>query len=254
MVLSTTQVESYRRDGYIAAIDVIEEPKISEYRQRFDELEARVGKETAQIGVIDYHFEEEFIWELATNPTVLDTIEALIGPNVLLLATHFFNKYGEGKEAEAFVAWHQDVTFWGLDPPMAITAWYAVDDSDVDNGCMRVIPSTHVSGILEHGKAEQAGNLLSINQEVSVMPEQEETAVDLPLRAGQVSIHDGTLIHGSLPNRSNRRRCGLTLRYIPTWVRQAEENSLASIGGRWNPVLVRGVDAERNFGEREQPW
>ena len=139
MVLSTGQVESYRRDGYIAAIDVIEEPKISQYRQRFDELEVRVGKETAQIGLIDYHFEEEFIWDLATNPKVLDTIEALIGPNVLLLATHFFNKYGEGKEAEAFVAWHQDVTFWGLDPPMAITAWYAVDDSDVENGCMQVI-------------------------------------------------------------------------------------------------------------------
>ena len=254
MVLSTAQVEAYRRDGYIRAIDVIEEPQVSLYRRRFDDLEARVGKETAQVGLLDYHFEEEFIWEIATHPTILDTIEALIGPNALLLATHFFNKYGEGEKAEAFVAWHQDVTFWGLEPPMAITAWYAVDDSDAENGCMQVIPSTHVSGVLEHGKAEQAGNLLSINQEVHVTPEQAASAVDLPLRAGQVSIHDGTLIHGSLPNRSGRRRCGLTLRYVPTWVRQAEENSLASLGGRWKPALVRGVDAEKNFGERERPW
>ena len=135
---------------------------------------------------------------------------------MLLLATHFFNKYGEGEEAEAFVAWHQDVTFWGLEPPTAITAWYAVDDSDVENGCMQVIPCTHVSGVVEHGKAEQAGNLLSINQEVHVTSDEAASAVDLPLQAGQISIHDGTLIHGSLPNRSNRRRCGLTLRYVPT--------------------------------------
>lgn len=254
MILSPAQVDAYRRDGFIGAIDVIDGPQVNSYREAFDDLEARVGKETAQIGLVDYHFEEEFIWKLATHPSILDAIEALIGPNVLLLATHFFNKYGEGKEAEAYVAWHQDVTFWGLDQPMAITAWYAVDDSDVENGCMQVIPSTHVSGVREHGKAAQAGNLLSINQEVGVSPEQAETAVDLPLRAGQVSIHDGTLIHGSLPNRSDRRRCGLTLRYIPTWVRQAGENSLASIGGRWKPVLVRGVDAEKNFGERERPW
>ena len=172
----------------------------------------------------------------------LNAIEKLIGPNVFLLATHFFNKYGEGDQAEAFVAWHQDVTFWGLEPPMAITAWYAVDDSDEENGCMQVIPGTHVSGVVEHGKAEQSGNLLSINQEVHVSPEQSASAVDLPLDAGQVSIHDGTLIHGSLPNRSNRRRCGLTLRYVPTWVRQAEANSF---GGRWKPVLVRGQDERR---------
>ena len=80
------------------------------------------------------------------------------------------------------------------------------------------------------------------------------SAVDLPLGAGQISIHDGTLIHGSLPNCSERRRCGLTLRYIPTWVRQAEENSVASLGGRWKPVLVRGTDAEQNFGARARPW
>ncbi len=251
MVLSTAEVEAYRRDGYIGAVDVIDGDKVSEYRHAFDDLEARVGKETAQIGLIDYHFEERFIWELASHPTILDAVEALIGPNVLLLATHFFNKYGEGEDAEAFVAWHQDVTFWGLEPPLAITAWYAVDDSDTENGCMQVVPGTHVSGVVEHGKAEQAGNLLSINQEVHVTAEDAAGAVDLPLKAGQISIHDGTLIHGSLPNRSNRRRCGLTLRYVPTWVRQAEDNSL---DGRWKPVLVRGKDEEQNFGQLRTPW
>ena len=251
MTLSAAQVEAYKRDGYLNAVDVLKGTEAARYRQLFDDLEAQVGKEKAQIGLVDYHFSEKFIWELATHPTILDAVEALVGPNILLMATHFFNKYGEGDQAQAFVAWHQDVTFWGLEPPLAITAWYAVDDSDVENGCMQVIPSTHVSGVVAHGKAQQDGNLLSVNQEIHVTPEQADTAVDLPLRAGQISIHDGTLIHGSLPNRSQRRRCGLTLRYMPTWVRQADPNSF---GNRWNAVLVRGVDVEKNFGAQEVPW
>ena len=135
--------------------------------------------------------------------------------------------------------------------PTQLACSLPYDDSDVENGCMQVIPGTHVSGVVEHGKAQQSGNLLSINQEVHLTQEQAATAVDLPLHAGQISIHDGTLVHGSLPNRSDRRRCGLTLRYVPTSVRQAEENSLDS---RWKPVLVRGKDEENNFGEWKTPW
>ena len=251
MTLTPQQVETYQRDGFLNAIDVASPAEAEVYRRQFDDLEGQVGKETAQVGLVDYHFQHKFIWELATHPTILDAVEALIGPNFLLLATHFFNKYGEGEQAEAFVAWHQDVTFWGLEPPYAITAWYAVDDSDAENGCMQVIPGTQVSGVLAHGKAGQVGNLLSINQEVQVTPDEAAQAVNMPLKSGQISLHDGTLIHGSLPNRSNRRRCGLTLRYVPTWVKQTEENSL---GGRWKAVLVRGVDIEQNFGQTSAPF
>ncbi|MCB0063106.1 MAG: phytanoyl-CoA dioxygenase family protein [Caldilineaceae bacterium] len=250
MTITAQQAAFYKEHGYLGAIDIVDAAQAARYREKFDELEARVGRAKAQIGLIDYHFAEEFIWELATHPRILDAVEAIVGPNFHLLATHFFNKYGEGEQAEAFVAWHQDVTFWGLEPPYAITAWYAVDGSDRENGCMQVIPDTH-HGIKEHGKANQKGNLLSINQEVSVTPEQLATAVDLPLRAGQMSLHDGTLIHGSLPNRSQRRRCGLTLRYVPTWVKQTVDNSH---GKRWNGILVRGVDAEQNFGHSAPPF
>lgn len=250
MTITAEQATFYKEQGYLGAIDIFDAAQAAQYRSQFDQLEARVGKEKAQVGLIDYHFQEKFIWELATHPRILDAIEAAIGPNFHLLATHFFNKYGEGESAEAFVAWHQDVTFWGLEPPYAITAWYAVDDSDRENGCMQVIPATH-HGILAHGKSAQKGNLLSINQEVTVTPEQLATAVDLPLRSGQMSLHDGTLIHGSLPNRSDRRRCGLTLRYVPTWVKQTLDNSH---GKRWQGILVRGVDTEQNFGQLAPPF
>jgi ectoine hydroxylase-related dioxygenase (phytanoyl-CoA dioxygenase family) len=134
-----------------------------------------------------------------------------------------------------------------LEPPQSVTAWYAVDDSDVENGCMRVIPGTHRGGVREHGKAERAGNLLSINQEVPVTSEEEAGAVDLVLRAGEISLHHGMVIHGSNPNRSTRRRCGLTLRYITPAVRQV---SLNSQGRGYAAVLVRGEDRFHHFDER----
>lgn len=251
MTLSAAQAQQYRKEGYFSPITVFDQDEAGRYRTLFDELEADVGTEKAQIGLIDQHFEHKFIWDIATHPKILDVIEAIVGPNFLLLATHFFNKYGEGEKADAFVAWHQDVTFWGLEPPFAITAWYAVDDSDTENGCMQVLPATHESGVLAHGKSTTTGNLLSINQEVTVSADLAATAVDLPLKAGQMSLHDGTIIHGSLPNRSNRRRCGLTLRYVPTWVSQVEANSFDK---RWNAILIRGEDAEKNFGSVEKPF
>jgi hypothetical protein len=247
-MLTQEQRDLYRQNGYLSGIRIADAGEAARIRRLFDTLEARAGRETARIGLLDRHFDEAFLWELATHPQILDAVEGLIGPDILLLATHFFCKYGQ---EEKFVAWHQDVTYWGLEPPLALTAWYAVDDSDTENGCMRVIPGTHRDGIREHGKSGTAGNLLSINQEVPVTAEEEDRAADLTLRAGEISLHDGALIHGSLPNRSTRRRCGLTLRYVPAHVRPVARNSM---GRTWNAVPVRGEDRERNFGETPAPF
>lgn len=240
-MLTPLQQRFYQEQGFFAPLRIAPDEEANRHRALFDALEQRVGREKAQIGLVDYHFTEPFIQELATHPVILDAVEAVLGPNLLLLATHFFCKYGQ---EEKFVAWHQDVTYWGLEPPTALTVWYAVDDSDRENGCMRVLPGTHKTGIREHGKAEAQGNLLSVNQEVPVTGEEAASAADLILKAGEASLHDGALIHGSLPNRSHRRRCGLTLRYVPTSVRPVQ---LHAIGKRWKTVLVRGEDKEQHF-------
>ena len=104
------------------------------------------------------------------------------------------------------------------------------------------------SGLHDHGKSARPGNLLSINQEVDPNTVDESKAVDLVLGAGEISIHHGHLIHGSNPNCSNRRRCGMTIRYVPPYVKPVRENSL---GTPWPAVLARGEDRERNFGEWE---
>ena len=241
--ISEDDVKRYRSDGFLTGIGILDNAGAQLFRQQFDALEEEEGRERCGIGLFDRHFDLEYIWDLATHPRMLDTVESLIGPNILLLATQFFCKYGPDKEK--FVAWHQDVTYWGLEPPEAMTAWYAVDDSEVENGCMRAIPGSHSGGIREHGTSHGGENLLSINQEVAISPEEENSAVDMPLHAGEISLHDGALIHGSLPNRSTRRRSGLTLRFIRPSVRQIELNS---VGNSYRAVLVRGTDREEHYG------
>ena len=249
MVSTNRYREIYERDGVLPRIDVYTKDEIDGFRACFDEIEAREGKEVCQIGIHGRHMDEKFIWELATNPRVLDVMVELMGPDVMLLSTHFFCKYPE-KDPKSFVAWHQDVTYWGLEPPIAHTAWIAIDESDVENGCMRVIPGTHRAGIAPHAKSETAGNLLSIDQEIPNEHVDESSAIDLILDAGQMSVHDGHLFHASMPNRSDRRRCGLTVRFIPPQVKQTKVNSLKS---NWFPILVRGEDRYRNFGQTKMP-
>ncbi len=248
MLLSNQQIENYQNHGYLTGLEISDSEEVKTFRKEFDELEVKEGIEKCQIGLVDYHLKHQFIWKIANHPKILDCIEQLIGPDILLLATHFFCKYGPN---DKFVAWHQDVTYWGLNPPLAVTAWYAIDDSDIANGCMQVIPRTHKSGLVTHGKSNRSGNLLSINQEIEVDNTKSAASVNLILKAGQISIHHGHLIHGSLANQSNRRRCGLTLRYVPPFVQQTEENSMAK---KWQGILLRGQDNHQNFPNIIHPF
>lgn len=248
--LSQEQIDTFRRDGVLTGIAIDSPEQAAHFRRQFDQLEATEGTERAQNRIFDRHFDEQFLWDIATHPRILDCVESLYGPNLLLLSTHVFCKYGP---SDGFVAWHQDLTYWGIEPLEEVTAWYAIDDSDRENGCMRVIPKHQGQRILEHGKSREAGNLLSINQAVDVSPEVEATAVDCVLRAGEISLHDGTAIHGSLPNRSNRRRCGVTVRYVPAHVRPLAEGPIGT-DWKWRPILVRGEYAYTHFKLAEPPF
>jgi ectoine hydroxylase-related dioxygenase (phytanoyl-CoA dioxygenase family) len=250
VILTEQQTQAYSRDGILSGLPIMPEREIQQFRQQFDALEAEEGRERAQNKLFDRHFDQPFIWEIATHPGILDCVEGLIGPDILLLSTHFFCKYGPDCR---FVAWHQDLRYWGLEPPEEVSAWFAVDDSDTENGCMRVIPGSHRSGLIEHGRAETKGNLLSINQEMPVSPEDESRAMDCVLKAGEISLHHGLLVHGSLPNRSPRRRCGLTIRYIPPTVRPLAAGPIGT-DWRWRPILVRGQDRQGHFQRAEPPF
>ena len=250
MELTAAEIETYRTDGLLTGLAVDSPGQAAKHRRTFDRLEAEEGKTRVQNQVFDRHFDQQFLWEIATHPRILDCVEALYGPDILLLSTHVFCKYGP---SDRFVAWHQDLTYWGLDPLEEVSAWYAIDASDQDNGCMRVIPGRNADQILKHNESERTGNLLSVNQEVSISADKEALVIDCILRPGEISLHAGTVLHGSLPNRSSRRRCGVTVRYVPAHVRPLAAGP-AGTDWSWRPVLVRGNGNASNFQLAAPPF
>ena len=173
-----------------------------------------------------------FTWlnDLIRHPRILDAVEDIIGPDILCWGRTFFTK--EARNPAMF--WHQDSTYWGLEPPDIITAWVAFTDSNAANGAMRVIPATHKMDQVPHRDTFAAGNLLSRGQEIEVEVNERDAAM-LELAAGEMSLHHVRLIHGSDPNPSADRRIGFAIRYIPTYVRQVA-------GSNDSATLVRGKD------------
>jgi ectoine hydroxylase-related dioxygenase (phytanoyl-CoA dioxygenase family) len=165
----------------------------------------------------------------------------VIGPDILCWTTNFFIKEAA---SPGFVSWHQDSTYWGLDPDDVVTAWVAFTDATAENGCMQVIPGSHRVEQLPHVDTFHRDNLLSRGQEISVSVDTTR-AVTLALRAGEMSLHHIKLVHGSDPNRTADRRIGLAIRYIPTHVRQTKVRDSA--------MLVRGTDRHGHFDPEPRP-
>jgi non-haem Fe2+, alpha-ketoglutarate-dependent halogenase len=240
-LLSEAAVRQYREQGYYAPVRVMPASEAEALRRALEDHEAGTG---TLAGPLRHKSHLLFTWlaDLVRHPRILDAVEDVIGPNILCWGSSFFIKE---PRHPGFVSWHQDSTYWGLDPADVITAWVAFSDSTPANGAMRVMPATHLMDQVPHRDTFRAENLLSRGQEVEVDVD-ERKAVMLELQAGDMSLHHVRLIHGSDPNPSGQRRIGFAIRYIPTTVRQVA-------GSHDSATLVRGVDAYHHFGPEERP-
>ncbi len=240
-LLSPEAVAQYERDGYYFPIRVLSAGEGLSYRRKLEAYEATTG------GPIQSNWRHKvhllFTWanELVRHPKILDAVEDLIGPNIICWTTNFFIKEAN---SPSFVSWHQDSTYWGLEPPDVISAWLALSDAPLESGAMKFLPGSHKWQQVEHRDTFDENNLLTRGQEIAV--EVDETqAVDVPLKMGEISLHHVRLAHGSYPNTTNDRRIGLSIRYIPTYVRQVKVKDSA--------MLVRGVDEYGNFDWEPEP-
>ena len=184
-----------------------------------------------------------FTWAdaLVHDVRILDAVEGVIGPDILCWTTNFFIKEASNP---GFVSWHQDSTYWGLEPDDVVTAWVAFTDATPENGYMQFIPGSHKIDQLPHVDTFHRDNLLSRGREIAVEVDRSK-AVGVPLGAGEMSLHHIKLVHGSEPNRSGDRRIGLAIRYIPTTVRQTKVRDSA--------MLVRGTDKFHHFDYEPRP-
>lgn len=241
-VLTREQVAAYNRDGFIRPIRIYSDEEIGGIRRYFDELLAKVlaaGGDSYSISTA--HLKYGRVYDILTEPRIVAVVRDILGEDVVGWGSHFFCKMPHDGKA---VAWHQDSSYWPLTPTKAVTVWLAIDDADVENACMRFIRgSQHFGHLTYRPSSSEEHNVL--NQSID-NAEQYGEPVDDCLRAGEVSLHSDLLLHGSEANNSDRRRCGLTLRYAAAEVR-------AHLGWNGKGVIVSGSDPSGHWANPPRP-
>lgn len=228
-LLTEAQVTQFRDEGWTAPFRALSRDDAIACRRRIEAYEASVGHDANVTLKIKGHLAFPWLVELGRNPTVLDAVEDLIGPDILLFGASIFAKDARDPR---FVSWHQDSAYFGLSPHEEVTAWIAFTDSRPESGCLRVMPKSHLGPDLRHVETRAKNNMLGRGQ--TIMGLDDSAAVDLVLEPGQFSLHHERTAHHSLANSSDDRRIGFAFFYIPTHVR--------STLGRRTALLVRGED------------
>lgn len=215
--LTPTQVEQYKTEGYIVVTDpVFPEPKFQALREHFDRKLANLEENVRPESMDVPHFTDTRLFDWLLSDEALDLVEPLIGPDIALFSSHFICKLGgRGKR----VPWHEDSAYWRgmLDPMEVATIWLAIDPSTPENGGMHVIPRTQHNGYSDYEPVDPEKNVF--RTEIVKAQRDESRIQACILQPNQCSIHDGRLIHGSPPNTSSIRRCGYTMRYMPSYVK-----------------------------------
>jgi Phytanoyl-CoA dioxygenase (PhyH) len=241
-VLTRGQIEQFNRDGYIKGIPIFDEAEAGANCRYFDALLTRVmeaGGDSYSISTA--HLRYGKVYDLLTHPRIVAVVQDLLGPDVIAWGSHFFCKMPRDGKA---VAWHQDASYWPLSPSRAVTIWLAIDDADRANACLRFIAGSHHFGHLTW-RPSDPGEHNILNQTIE-NAEQYGESVDVELKAGEISVHCDLLLHGSDANLSDRRRCGLTLRYCTPSVR-------AGMGWNAKGVIVSGADPSGHWANPARP-
>ena len=235
--------QRFERDGFVYPLRAMSLEKAADYRAQLEAVETSEGhrKEVRQAIRRYPNLVLPFIDEITRLPEITDAVAEILGPDLLVLDAPFFIKEAN---TENFVSWHQDLHYWGLETDEEVTAWLALSPATTQSGCMRFVAGSHDRKV-EHRDTFADDNLLSRGQEIAVRVDESE-ASEVELQPGEFSMHHGRVFHASHPNRSNDRRIGLAIRYIPARATQTPGSNMAA-------MLVRGEDKHRNFQACRRP-
>ena len=226
--LSGEEVDQYKKNGYLKNLPLLGSDGVQTLQKEFMEMVQSVPDSVDIYRVNNWHKANRWFYELGRTPAILDYVEDLIGPDFNQWGGAFFIKFPHDEKEVPF---HQDASYWPLNPRITVTVWLAVFDADPENGCMRIVPGSHRWGDMPHqnledspnwsrmSRAEKAKSKYVLWQQVDPDSFTDDQVVDMDLKAGEISLHDDDLIHGSGGNTSDRMRAGITFRYCPTGVK-----------------------------------
>ena len=241
-MFSREQQENFRRDGFIWPVQILSASEAAACRSELEAIEKSEGGQFRGLLRTKFYLRFPWAYRLGTHPKILDAVEDLIGPDILLYQnTAWIKEPGE----DAYVSWHQDNTYFGHVPCDVVSVWVALTASKPESGSMRFLPGSHKLGQLPVRYDVKRHNMLSSGQTAEFDLSAFEP-VPTSLEPGEASIHHAFMIHGSPANTSTDRRMGVTFVYHPPSLRQIGEL-------RTSALLVRGQDRFHNFDSEEAP-
>ena len=229
--LTPEQQQQYRTAGYAFAIRVLSAAEADLYRGECDRLETLLGGRPRTVEVRQMHLHLPWAYRLAAHPRVLDAVEDLLGPNLLIWATELFAKHP--RDSVVSIAWHRDGAYMGLDAERTVTAWLALTSSGPTNGGMRVVREPNRMEYLQSAGVHKSGSGKPLSSPA------EDKLVDVALQAGEMSLHDVHVLHGSGANHSGDKRVGFAVRFTTPETKPVIDRPPA--------ILVRGEDRWGHF-------
>ena len=239
--LSVDEISRYQKDGVVAPITVMPVSVASELRRRLESAESSFPQIIGPEKRNNAHYVLACLDEIVHREEILDAVECLIGPDIVLTNTVLFIKEPNSLH---HVTYHQDATYMGLEPQDSLTAWIALTESTRENGCVRMIQGSHLLDIQQHIDTFGEDNILTRGQQIENI--NEERVLDIELEPGQMSLHHCRTVHGSRPNKTSNRRIGIALQAFV-------HPSTHQVYGEDYALLVRGRDDYGNFSKGPRP-
>lgn len=253
LILTDEQLADYEEMGFVQSVPVLSGAEVRRYRAEIEKTRRAIGGRVTRINAAHLFF--RWAWELSTHPRVLDCMEQLLGPNILLKSTRLFYKYGR---SDSFVGWHQDGITERLEGRHVPGVWIGLTEATVENGCLRVVPRSHRLGLVAHAFRPHADNLTTdgITAQARI-----DSPHDVVMRAGEMSLHHPLVLHASNPNRSTGPRIGFTATYSTpalarsrtavAWVRgDGPRDRFEVVGGPPRAPFEEAVAAYRAFDDK----
>ncbi len=237
--LDLEQIATFKRDGFVFPVPALTADDVATFNDGITRAEAHIGGSLMGFEGkyrANLHLLCKWANDLVRHPVVLDAVEDLIGPDILVWTSRFFIKEAHQEDG---AAWHQDATYFDLDPPDMVTPWVALSDAPIESGCMEVVPGSPTFGQLQH-QSGIAKSSLNLGGQAIVENFDDSKTVFGALKTGEMSIHHCRLVHRSGGNNCDFRRIGLAIPYIPTYVKRPH-------GMRMPAMLVRGKDTYGHF-------
>ena len=239
--LSEAEIARFHSDGFLPPRRILSIGQTRTLRTKLEAYEATLDGPLRGSNRFKTHLLFKWLAELVRTPKILDLVEDLIGPDILVWSGDWWIKEAH---SPSYVSWHQDSQYWGLDTTKLVTVWIALSTSNERSGCMRLAPGTHLEPDLPHTDTYHPDNMLTRGQSIESIDESK--AVNLEVDAGEATAFAFRIAHASHPNRSADRRIAYAIRYVPPDARQV-------LGTRDAAALVRGEDRYGYFEHEPEP-